>query len=87
MMKRKPMHDLATDENTDEFRRNVFELTEAFVEDLEEEMLEDLEPYEVYASHVRHHVYNNIAQFHDRFAKGYQVLLREIKEIQSEEES
>jgi len=64
------------------FKRTVEDLTEAIIENLEELMQEDLEPYEAYANHIRHQVHHNLDQFRERFTSGYQALLDEMKEEQ-----
>lgn len=85
-MKQKPFFNLETVTRGSEFQRSVSDLTEAFVEDMEEMMLKDLEPYEAYANHIRHQVCGNLEQFRSRFTRGYQALLNEMKEIESDKE-
>ena len=86
MMKRNPSSDTEAYLNKSELQKYVEDLTDAFIENIEDGMLQELDPYDAYANHIRHQVYKNMMQFRERFSKGYQVLLNEIKETQSGEE-
>ena len=68
------------------FKKTVEDLTEAIIENLEELMQEDLEPFEAYANHIRHQVHHNLHQFRERFTSGYQTLLEEMDQNYPEKE-
>ena len=58
--------------------KSVEEIADAIVEGLESFHNSDLESFDNYAQKVRSNIYQNLAKFRSRFAKGYQVLIDEL---------
>lgn len=65
-----------------EFKEAIEELADAVVEELKEGYRSDLEPFEAYAQRMRQELHTNMEDFHDRFLKGYEVLIHELLERQ-----
>lgn len=57
-------------------------LGEAIIEDLKESSDTDLESFDQYVQKVRSKMHDNTDVFLDRFAKGYQVLMEELKHVE-----
>lgn len=58
----------------EEYKKCVGELADAFIAELKEEHVSDLEPFEVYATKVRQDFYLKSKDFKERFVNGYEVL-------------
>lgn len=61
-----------------EFKQSVDQLTNAIVEDLQENYHNDMEPFEAYAQRVRAQIHENMDDFRSRFLQGYEVILNEL---------
>lgn len=64
------------------YTQAVNELTEAVVENLEEETKKTIEPFEAYAKRIRGKVHSNLNEFRTRFNRGYHVLIDELNKEQ-----
>lgn len=75
------------DEAEEMFDPSIGELAEAVAEDIQENHMNALEPFEHYIEKVRAKVHSDIGVFRHRFSKGYRILLEELsrEEDQSRE--
>jgi hypothetical protein len=63
----------------EEFKKVVGELADAFIADLQEKNLSDLEPYEAYVTRVKRDLLDKCGNFRERFFRGYDALQGPLK--------
>lgn len=56
----------------------LHKFVDAFIESLNEEYRNPLEPFDRYAEKVRFQIYRDIHQFRSRFINGYRVIMEEL---------
>lgn len=79
MKNRKKKEKISTDAKLEKNFANVIEgLTEALTEELSNENIKSMEPFEQYAQKVRGRMHADFNTFRSRFVKGYNALLEEI---------
>lgn len=79
MKNRKKKEKVSTDVKLEEKFANVIDgLTEALSEELSNENIKSMEPFEQYAQQVRGRMHADFNTFRSRFVKGYNALLEEI---------
>ncbi|MBS4168881.1 hypothetical protein [Parachlamydia sp. AcF125] len=61
------------------YEETLEEVADAVVDSLKEGYRNDLEPFELYAERIKSKIYSTMGNFRERLAKGYQVLLDEVK--------
>lgn len=57
----------------------VNELTDALIENLEEEYRSELEPFEQYSKRVRLHLFKQMEEFARKFIRGHQAIMEELE--------
>lgn len=60
------------------FASVVDDLAEAVIEELKDEHVNALEPFEQYAYKIRGKIHKDFKTFRSRFAKGYNALIEEL---------
>lgn len=76
--RKKKLKTIELDHNEQGFESVVDDLTEAVVEELRDEHVSALEPFEQYAHKVRGKMHADFKNFRTRFVKGYNALMEEL---------
>lgn len=63
----------------EEYHQATEELINVIIESLRDDYRSDVEPFEVYANKVRFSLIRNIKDFSNRFRRGHNLLLEELK--------
>lgn len=80
MKGRKKKEEVQTDDAVLETNENPFnELLDAVVEDLQARASQEVDPFNHYIQTVHSRLHADINQFRTRFAKGYSLLVEQLK--------
>lgn len=82
MKSRKKKEKTAVAEQETSFESVVDGLAEAVVEELKDEHVNELDPFEHYAQKIRGKIHTDLNIFRSRFVKGYNALMEEIQHEQ-----
>ncbi|CCB86963.1 MULTISPECIES: hypothetical protein [Parachlamydia] len=61
------------------YEKTVEEVANAVADSMKDDYQNDLEPFELYAERIKAKIHSEMDDFRERLAKGYQVLLDEVK--------
>ena len=67
-------------EEDPEFDDAIDALAQLFIEGAEPQYRSQLEPFDVYTQKVRHQFHQTLSGFRARFAHGYEVLIKKVKD-------
>jgi len=62
-----------------EFKTSVEALLKVIIEQMEEQYFNEMESFESYSKRVHLKLYKDLDGFCERFLKGYEVIIKEIK--------
>ncbi len=69
-----------------QFDEAVDALAQIFIDDAEQQYRSQLEPFDLYAQKVRGQFHDTLSDFRKRFAHGYQVLIKQIRDQHQRQE-
>lgn len=81
MAKRKtPSNDNEGLAQKNELKDSIENLLKVLIEQMEEQYFHEMESFESYSKRVHLKLYKDLDGFCDRFLKGYEVIVRELKD-------
>jgi hypothetical protein len=82
-MSKKKEQSIASSQEIDSVEESFSLLLDVVVQDSKEHLMEELEPFENYIERVKSKLHQDVPLFRSRFAKGYHVLMEQLKYEQS----
>lgn len=82
-MPKKKEQPMIQSQQVNEIEDSFTTLLDAVIEDSTEHLVDELEPFENYIERVKSKLHKDVPLFRSRFAKGYHVLLEQLKYDQS----